>query len=109
VLLRSPQICTLLGPASGVPTPPANVQNLHAAASLDPNATAAAMAQIQTYLLQGQREAALRTAMDAREWPLALLLASVCDRGLYQQVVKVSPPPPLPPLPPPSHLQPPPP
>jgi len=73
-------------PSSPAATPPANLPNLQAA--VDPNVTADAMNRVQSFLLQGQREEALRAAVEAREWPLALLLASVCDRAVYQQVVK---------------------
>jgi hypothetical protein len=57
-------------------------------APTDAAAVATSMNDVQNFLLKGQREKALEAAVAAREWPMALLIASVCDRAKYAEVVK---------------------
>ena len=52
------------------------------------SAGAASMAEVQSFLLKGQRDKAVKAAIEAREYPMAFLIASICDRQKYQEVVK---------------------
>ena len=55
---------------------------------IDPAMVAETMASVQASLLKGQREKALAAALDAKQYPLALLIASICGRQKYQEVVR---------------------
>ena len=78
-------ICNfLLGHPLSCITPP-SVQDL---GSMDPAAVAETMAVVQGSLLKGQREKALAAALEAKQYPLALLIASICGRQKYQEVVR---------------------
>ena len=43
---------------------------------------------VQGHLLKGQRDHALSAAVGAKQYPLALLIASICGRDKYQEVVR---------------------
>jgi hypothetical protein len=46
------------------------------------------LSQIETLLLLGRREEAIDIAMKAHLWSLALLIGSVCEKKVYQEVVR---------------------
>jgi hypothetical protein len=46
------------------------------------------MMGIEALLLRGQREDALTAALEAQDWPMAMMLACVCGPEKYQEVVR---------------------
>lgn len=46
------------------------------------------LSQIETLLMLGRREEAVKIAIESNNWSLALLISSVCDKKVYQEVVR---------------------
>ena len=46
------------------------------------------LSQIETLLMLGRREEAVKIAMEIPNWSLAILISSVCDKSTYQEVIR---------------------
>jgi hypothetical protein len=46
------------------------------------------LSQIETLLMLGRREEAVKIAIEIHNWSLAILISSVCDKSTYQDVIR---------------------
>lgn len=50
--------------------------------------SAMSYAEVENFLLRGKREEAVKVAIEAKDWALAMLIAGNCRAEVYQDVVK---------------------